>query len=211
VGRAAGDADRGDEGDRRALGDGEWLSELGAPYRKNLEVLRLQMHAVVDVVLCVDKNNASDARKSDVFCDGAGFGIFGNERESSSKLIAKEIRSLLAVAPPPTRFVANLSSRGDRRLDAKCRGSVRLVQFGEQLVDVDEFAAICLSDRLEEHAFLFSSDTKWLSVVTENSNGLSFCEGVPFHDDRSVRHSSGGNFHVLILRRHERRSCRVIR
>ena len=98
------------------LGGGYWrrLSELRAPHRENLDALRGPVYTVIDVMLCTDEHDAPHACKFDIFSDGSGFGIFGDECERPSEFLAKEVRSLCAIASPPMRLVANLL-RGDRR------------------------------------------------------------------------------------------------
>jgi hypothetical protein len=102
-----------------------------------------------------DEQNAPHACKFGVFDHCACFGMFGNERKRSKELIAKEIRSFGAVAPPPTRLVADLTRSKRRGPYAQCHWLFRFVEFREQIVGVDELTTIGLSDRLKQQAFLF--------------------------------------------------------
>jgi len=115
-------------------------------------------------MLYVHEENASHACKFDIFSHRACFGIFGDKRERPSKFVTKEIRSFCAIASPPMRLVADLSSSCRRRLYAESHCSVRLVQFCEEIIGIHELATVCLSYGLEQHAFLLWRHAKWFFV-----------------------------------------------
>jgi hypothetical protein len=57
---------------------------MRAPHSENLDPTCGVIHAVVDVMLCIDQKNTPYARELDVLSNRAGFWIFSDEREGSS-------------------------------------------------------------------------------------------------------------------------------
>src|SRR4028118_167904 len=88
------------------------------------------------------------------------------------------------------------SSRGR----AQARPPARPVRSRREVVGVSEFAAVRLSDGLEQQVLLFRRHAEWLSIhMTENGHLLAFRKGVAFNDDGAVRYRPSGNLHVVIL------------
>ena len=121
------------------------LLSLGRPHGEDFDPLRGFVESVVDEVLRSDEEDATNTCELDVFHDRAGFRVFRDESKRSAKLVAKEVRRLRAVSPPPMRFVTNLPSGEGRARYTKSQ-SIRFVELVEQVVDVFELAAIRLGD-----------------------------------------------------------------
>lgn len=92
------------------------------------------------------EKNATDAVHFDLVSERTDLGILRKEFESSSKFLLEQARRLAPITPPPSRLFPNLSRGESRGLYEHTDPSVRFVEFGEKLLGVDEFAAICLRD-----------------------------------------------------------------
>jgi len=60
------------------------------------------------------EKHPTNAVHFNVVGERTGLGILGNESECSSKFLLEEARSSRAIAPPPSRFLANLIRRERR-------------------------------------------------------------------------------------------------
>src|SRR5258708_24783987 len=90
------------------------------------------------------------------------------------------------------------------------KSSIRLVELGEERVNVDEVTLICLVDRHEKLPFLIGRDMERLvSFTPEDRDLFAIREPLAFDDDASARNRSGHDLHDCHSTARLRRSRRA--
>lgn len=178
------------------------MTAVCTPDSKNFYALLDLVHSLVHVMLRGREKNATNTVYFDLVSERAGIGILRDEFEGSPKFLLEEGRSLSPITPPLSRFLANLIRGESSGFYEHDRYSIRFVELGEQLLGVDEFAAICLRDRFAQLTLLCRREAEgFVCLITENGDPLAFLERLPFDHDLAIRDRSCDDFHDASLLR----------